>query len=68
MSSWSSASLSGKLGARNECAQYTRAPSNFRSDYMDVVYVRFDDAGGWRLTLARELKAAGFSIDMNDAI
>ena len=30
--------------------------------------VRLDPAGAWRLQLARELKAAGFEIDMNKAV
>lgn len=38
------------------------------SDYMGVIYVPFDDGGAWRLTLAKELKAAGFSVDMNKAL
>lgn len=33
------------------------------SDFDGVVYIDLDDAGGWKLTLARELEAAGFEID-----
>jgi hypothetical protein len=35
---------------------------------MGVIYVPFDSAGGWRLQLAKELKAAGLHVDMNKAI
>ena len=33
------------------------------SDVLGVVYVRLDAAGGWKLALARELKAAGYELD-----
>ena len=35
------------------------------SDVVGVIYVPFDDGGGWRLKLAKELRNAGFAIDMN---
>jgi hypothetical protein len=35
---------------------------------MGVIYVPYDSGGGWRLNLAKELKIAGFSIDMNKAL
>jgi len=38
------------------------------SDFLGVVYVPMDSAGGWRLLLARELKGAGFAIDLNEAV
>jgi hypothetical protein len=37
-------------------------------DKSGVIYIAFDGGGGWRLALAKELKAAGFSIDMNKAL
>jgi hypothetical protein len=30
--------------------------------------VSLDDGGGWRLKLAKELREAGFSVDLNLAI
>lgn len=33
------------------------------SDFEAVVYINFDDNGGWRVDLARELSAAGISFD-----
>ena len=38
------------------------------SDYSGVAFVEYDDRGAWRLELARELKAAGFAVDMNLAV
>ena len=35
------------------------------SDYDGVLFIPLDAAGGWKLILARELKAAGLTIDMN---
>ena len=35
------------------------------SDFGGVVYEPFDASGGWKLTLGRELRAAGFEIDWN---
>jgi predicted nucleotide-binding protein len=35
------------------------------SDFEGVVYIDFDEAGAWMMILARELKAAGFEVDMN---
>jgi predicted nucleotide-binding protein len=56
-----------RLGRQNVCALY-RGDVEIPSDYMGVIYVPYDDGGGWRLRLAKELKDAGFPIDMNDAI
>ena len=35
------------------------------SDYSGVVYTPLDSGGGWKILLAKELKAAGLKIDMN---
>ena len=35
------------------------------SDYDGVLFVPLDSADGWKLTLAKELRAAGMTIDMN---
>ena len=37
------------------------------SDYDGVVYIPFDDSGGWEMRLIRELKSAGYDIDANRA-
>ncbi len=56
-----------RLGRENVIALY-KGELEMPSDYMGVVYVPFDAAGAWKLTLARELKAAGIDVDMNRAI
>jgi predicted nucleotide-binding protein len=38
------------------------------SDYHGVLYIPMDEANGWKLHLARELKNAGMEVDMNDAL
>ncbi len=38
------------------------------SDYDGVVYTPLDSNGAWKLMLARELKAAEFAVDLNNAM
>jgi predicted nucleotide-binding protein len=57
----------GKLGRKRVCALY-REGVEIPSDYAGVLFVPIDRGGAWRLTLARELKAAGLDIDMNQAV
>ena len=57
----------GRLGRDRVCAVH-RGELELPSDYMGVIYIPFYGGGGWRLALAKELKAAGFSIDMNKAL
>jgi predicted nucleotide-binding protein len=52
----------GLLGRSNVCA-LLRNSVEIPSDFAGVIYERFDSAGAWRQTLARELKAAGYSFD-----
>jgi hypothetical protein len=57
----------GFLGRDRVCALY-RAGVELPSDYHGVVYVPLDEAGAWQMGLARELKAAGFDVDLNKAL
>lgn len=57
----------GKLSRAHVCALY-RGPLELPSDILGVGYVQLDDAGSWRFSLAKELRAAGFPIDMNKVI
>lgn len=57
----------GRLGRSRVCALH-KSPVEVPSDFLGVVYVPLDAAGAWRLLLARELRDAGFAIDMNAAI
>lgn len=54
----------GKLGRGRVCALH-KGETEILSDYHGVVFVQMDGAGAWKLLLAREMKAAGLSIDMN---
>jgi predicted nucleotide-binding protein len=57
----------GKLGRDRVTALY--APNvEIPSDYSGVLFTGKDDRGAWRLELARELKAAGFQVDLNLAM
>jgi len=57
----------GRLGRDHVCAVH-RGELELPSDDMSVIYIPFDGSGGWRLTLAKGLKAAGFPVDMNKAL
>ena len=57
----------GRLRRSHVCALYERGVE-IPSDYSGVLFVPIDESGGWRLLLAREMKAAGLPIDMNRAI
>jgi predicted nucleotide-binding protein len=57
----------GKLGRRRVCALY-QPGVEIPSDYQGVLFLILDDAGAWKLQLARELKAAGLPVDLNKAI
>ncbi|HVZ70745.1 MAG TPA: nucleotide-binding protein [Polyangia bacterium] len=57
----------GRLGRNRVCALY-RQGVEIPSDYAGVLYVEMDDRGGWKLELAKELKAANLPVDMNKAL
>lgn len=57
--------LIGKLGRKRVCAlikQDVEKPN----DISGVVYIPYE--GAWKIDLAKEMKAAGYKIDMNDVI
>lgn len=56
----------GLLGREHVCALH-KGGLELPSDFGGVVYVSMDD-GSWKLLLARELIAAGFTIDMNRTV
>lgn len=56
----------GKLGRNRVCALHQEGVE-ILSDYSGVLYQSLDDNGMWKIQLARELKAAGFPVDMNRA-
>ncbi len=57
----------GKIGRDKVCPLYVNGVE-IPSDYLGTAFTQMDDSGAWKLTLARELKAAGFAIDLNKAM
>ena len=56
--------FSAKLGHRNVCVLYSNGVE-IPSDLSGVIYIPLDKSGAWPLQLAKEMKAAGIEIDMN---
>ena len=54
----------GKLGRGRVCL-LSFPDVEIPSDFLGVVYVPYDQHGGWRLQLARELRSAGIFVDLN---
>ena len=57
----------GRLG-RERVMAFLKDEVEIPSDYMGVMYVKFDDAGAWRQELVREMNAVGYEIDWNTAM
>ena len=57
----------GKLGRKHVCALYKEGVE-MPSDYDGVLFIPMDKNDGWKLSLAREIQAAGIDIDMNKAL
>ncbi|MCK9170001.1 MAG: nucleotide-binding protein [Treponema sp.] len=56
--------LIGKLG-RNRVVALKKGNLEVPNDISGVVYIEMDDQGAWCFKVAKELKAAGYIIDMN---
>ncbi|MEQ8469805.1 MAG: nucleotide-binding protein [Marinoscillum sp.] len=56
--------LIGKLGRRNVCA-LVKENVELPNDISGVVYVQMDSHKAWHIALAKELRNAGYQIDMN---
>lgn len=56
----------GRLGRARVCA-LRRGAVDIPSDFAGVVWEKMDDGNGWKLALARELKAADYDVDLNKA-
>jgi predicted nucleotide-binding protein len=54
----------GKLGRKHVCSLYKEGVE-IPSDYKGVLFIPMDKNDGWKLSLAREIKAVGMKIDMN---
>ncbi len=57
----------GALGRSRVCAM-KKGDIEIPSDISGVIYVPLDDQGGWKVKLAKEIRAAGISVDMNKAL
>ncbi len=56
----------GLRGRGHVCALF-KGPLELPTDIGGVGYVPLDDAGAWKFILGRELRAAGFDVDLNKA-
>ena len=56
--------LIGKLGRKKVCA-LVKEDVEKPNDISGVVYISYDESGGWKLEIAKELKAAGYKVDFN---
>src|SRR3546814_951074 len=74
ISDWSSDVCSSDLGyffaklGRDKVVVLIKDEVELPSDVMGIVYERMDANEGWKLKLARELKSAGFDVDLNNAV
>lgn len=59
--------FASKLG-RDRTLVLMRGDVEMPSDVMGLVYEPMDTADGWKMRVAKELKAAGFDVNLNDAI
>ena len=57
----------GRLKRERVCVLY-KGGVELPSDILGVVYNAMDDADGWKLSVAKELKAAGYSVDLNKIV
>lgn len=53
------------IGRNNVCVLYTPGVE-LPSDYAGILYLELDKSGAWHVQLAKEMKAAGLPVDMND--
>lgn len=56
--------LIGKIGRENICA-LIKGAVEIPNDISGVVYVNMDEADGWKISVIKELKSAGYIVDMN---
>lgn len=59
--------LVAKLGRKNVCA-LVKGTVEVPSDISGIVYVSLDEGNAWHISVAKELRNAGYSIDMNKVI
>jgi predicted nucleotide-binding protein len=59
--------LIGKLGRSNVSA-IVKESVEIPNDISGVVYTSMDTQGGWKISIARELKKSGYLVDMNKVV
>lgn len=59
--------LIGKLGRRNVSA-LVKGDVEIPNDISGIVYIPLDQPGAWRVALAKELRTAGYDVDMNRVV
>jgi predicted nucleotide-binding protein len=57
----------GHLGREKVCVLF-KGGLELPSDILWVVYTAIEPSDGWKLTLAKELKAAGYDVDLNKIV
>lgn len=57
----------GLLGRGKVCALH-KGDLELPSDFQGVLYTHLDPNGGWHISLAREMRAAGLDVDMNHVV
>lgn len=57
----------GKLGRDHVCA-LVKGDIETPGDLSGVIYVPMDNAGAWKISLAKDMRAAGLPVDMNKLI
>jgi predicted nucleotide-binding protein len=57
----------GSLGRDKVCVLY-KGDVELPSDILGVIYTKIDNHDSWKLNLAKELKTAGYSVDLNKLI
>lgn len=63
---WELGYFSARLGRKT--LVLTKGEIEMPSDLLGLVYEQMDTGDGWKLRLARELRGAGYDIDLNQAI
>ena len=56
--------LIGKLGRNRVCA-LVKGHIETPGDISGVVYIKMDESGAWKIELAKNMRAAGLSVDLN---
>jgi predicted nucleotide-binding protein len=57
----------GKLGRAKVCA-LKKGEIELPSDILGIAWTEVDDAGAWRMSLGKEIEAAGFELDWNQVM